>query len=159
MIKTYRALTVMTVLLSFGAASSSAASFSPAMSQLLAAVPGGADALNAIVVRDPAANLVARGEMSAALEYDTSRADALLNGLAAAAHATGKANASRLFLRLRNEGTPAEKLVFMNATRKPYSFPSRFTEAVAAGGSCYMTSHMVCTSRDECRTVYVWVCD
>jgi len=153
-----KVLMIMAVLLTFGAASAPAASFCPAMSQLLAAAPGGSDALNAIVVREPAAKLAERGGLSAALEYDTTRADAILKGLAASAHATGTAKVARLFLRLRNEGTPAEKLVFMNSAGKPYAFPSRFSEAVAAEFSCRMVSQIVC-SQNVCWIVERQICD
>jgi len=175
MIKVIRVLPVLAVLLSFSAASASAATFCAAgpsaMSQLLASTPGGADSLSAIVVRDPVASLVARGEMSSALEYDTTRADALLKGLAASARSSGKVKAAGLLTRLLKEGTPAEKLVFMNATSKPYSFPSRFTEAVQAGGVCRTVAELFCKlscihtgdgkkdCTEDCRTIFVTTCD
>ena len=111
------------------------------------------------------------GGLYDAAAYDTTRADKLLAGLAASARKTGKTKAADLFIRLLNEGTPAEKLQFTHTTGKPYSFPSRFTLAVAAGGSCRMVSQIVCWTecvgtdatqyycREVCKIVSVEVCD
>lgn len=165
---------VLAVLLSFAAASASAevcGASASAMSQLAAAAPGGAQALEAIVVGTPTPRLSSRGGLYDAAAYDTTRADKLLAGLAASARKTGKTKAADLFIRLLNEGTPAEKLQFMHTTGKPYSFPSRFTLAVAAGGSCRMVSEIVCwtecvgtdathySCREVCKIVSVEVCD
>lgn len=168
MIKVSKVLMVLSVVLAVaGPASAAGVCSSPAMSQLLAAAPGGPGALDAIVVAEPAARLVS----SSVLEYDTTHADALLKGLAASAHKAGKTQASGLFTRLLKEGTPAEKLRFMSATDKPYTFPSRFTLAVKAGGVCRTVAELFCKlscihtgtdqeqCKEECRTIFVTSCD
>lgn len=174
MIKASTVLPVMAVILSFGVNAASAAvcgeSAAP-MPQLLAATPGGADALNALIIPAPASSPAPRSELNELTTYDTTRADRLIKGLAASARKAGKMNASLLFVRLLNEGTPAEKLKFMSATDKPYSFPSRFNLAVKTGGVCRKIAELFCTlscintgtaneqCREDCRTVIVESCD
>lgn len=182
MIKVANSIHTIVLLLACAGAASAAAPTSPqpllktgpcagAMSQLLAAAPGGADSLNALIIASPASSPAPRSELDAVTIYDTTRADRLIKGLAASARKAGRANASLLFIRLLNEGTPAEKLKFMSATDKPYSFPSRFTLAVATGGVCRKVAEVFCAlscintgtaneqCREDCRTIIVESCD
>jgi hypothetical protein len=52
-----------------------------------------------------------------------------------------------LLIRLLNEGTPQDKLEFMNGAGKTYAFPERF----------YRTGGMVRTA-SACRVITEWVC-
>lgn len=174
MIKVSTALTLTAVLLSLVAGPAAAAvcgAGSSAMSQLATAAPGGAEALDAIVVGVPEPRLAPRSGIYDVRAYDTTRADILITGLAASAQRTGRTNAALLLLRLAKEGTPAEKLEFMSARHKPYSFPARFTLAVKAGGVCRTVAELFCklscvhtgtnqeACKDECRTIFVTTCD
>lgn len=182
MIKVSNSIPVIALLLACAGAASAAAPASPqpflrtgscaaALSQLLAAAPGGADSLNALIIASPASSPAPRSELYDVAIYDTTQADRLIKGLAASARKTGKTNASLLFIRLLNEGTPAEKLKFMSATDRPYSFPSRFTLAVATGGICHAVTETFCAiscihtgtaneqCREDCRTIIVRSCD
>lgn len=172
MIKVSTAPLLTAVLLSFIAGPALAAACgagSSALSQLSAA--GGPGALEAIVVATPAPRLAPRSGLYDVATYDTTAADILITGLAESARKTGRTNASLLLLRLAKEGTPAEKLEFMSARHKPYTFPARFTLAVKAGGVCRTVAELFCklscihtgtnqeSCKEECRTIFVTSCD
>lgn len=176
MIKFAHSLLIVIVLLSCAAATSAAAPVSPgpascgAMSQLLAAAPGGSDALAGILAAIPEPAAAPRSEPEFAMTYDVAPADRRIKAFAESARKAGELGASRLFVRLAEEGTPMEKLDFMRDNKKPYEFPARFRLARTAG-VCRSIAKVFCTvscintgdgQREclrDCETIIVDSCD
>ena len=177
MIKVSTILAMMALLFTCGAGTASAASCagtSSAMSQLVSATPGGLDALNAITFGGAVPTLVPQSEPNRnLLTYDTSRADFLIRGVAVSAQKSGKLRSARLFIRLLNEGTPEEKLTFINDTGKTYTFPERFywkSGIVKVKSACRQVAELFCwvactglgehrkCAEEQCKTIIVDAC-
>ena len=185
MIKVLNSIPVIALLLACASAASAAAPASPqpplktascsgAMSQLMAAVPGGPDALDAVRVSIPAPNLSPRSEPRYNVAtIDLSAADAIIKEAAASTQKSGKLRASQLFIRLLNEGTPEEKLGFANGTGKTYAFPKRFywrSGIVEVKSACRRVAELFCwvactglgenrkCAEEQCKIIIVDAC-
>lgn len=186
MIKISNVPAVLAVLLACASGAASAAGSAPlqrpvkaavcagsgtAMAQLAAAAPGGPKALAALLASIPAPNSAPRGGLGAAgMIHGVSAADHFITGAADSARKAGRVAIARLLVRFLEEGTPEEKLEFMNGRRNPYKFPARFYEpSPVALGLCEWITETICSvscrgtgvdreCREDCRNVLVRAC-
>lgn len=169
-------LGIVAALICGAGAGGSAAGFesgkSPALTELIAVSPGGAEAFNAMKICDPKAVAVPLGRATAIVSAaQAGSTDDFIKALAVSAERQGKTSAARLLHKLLADGTPEEKAQFANWSGNSYAFPARFYPTVYASGVCTVVTELFCklscihtgtaqeSCKEECRNIIVKSCN